>query len=93
MSLSKECQEYHLTRQGWKEGSFRGDAVGGSKEVATPADTVLTIACYDEISTYKPESVCYDQVVWESDDKQLIEQLKEKWGKRPDWFGYSKMKK
>jgi hypothetical protein len=39
MSLSKECQEYHLTPRGWVEGTFKGDALGGSNVVEPPDDT------------------------------------------------------
>lgn len=90
MSLSKECQEYHLTPRGWIEGSFKGDVIGGSKEVPTPADRVLTIACYDEIPSAFAKSYFHDQIVWQSEDKRLIEQLKVNWGERPNWFGYRK---
>jgi len=43
MSLSKECQEYHLTPRGWVEGSFKGNAFVGSKNVKIPKDRVLTM--------------------------------------------------
>jgi hypothetical protein len=49
MSLSKERQEYHLTPNGWVEGSFFGDVVGGREELPTPVDRVLTVACYAEL--------------------------------------------
>ena len=92
MSLSKECQEYHLTPRGWVEGSFRGDVLGGTKEVAPPKDRVLTILCYDERTSIHSEPFFYDHVDWEAGDKDIISQLQKKFGKRPDWFGY-KMKK
>jgi len=63
MSLSKECQEYHLTPQGWIEGTFNGDAVGGKKEVETPMDRVLTIGCYDEIPSAYSEPYFYDRIL------------------------------
>lgn len=90
MSISKERQDYHLTPSGWKDGSFKGDAIGGSIEVLTPPDRVLTIACYDELPHSNSKSYFHDQIVWQSEDKQLVEQLKGKWGERPDWFGYEK---
>jgi len=90
MSLSKERQDYHLTPQGWIEGTFKGDAFGGCNEVETPADRVLTIACYDEIPAVHAKPYFYDEVVWQSADKQLVDRLKARWGERPDWFGYKK---
>lgn len=92
MSLSKECQEYHLTPRGWVEGSFQGDAIGGANKVETPDDRVLTVACYDELSSAFSKPYFHDQVLWQSGDKSLLEQLKTKFGERPDWFGYKEMR-
>ena len=91
MALSKECQEYHLTPRGWEEGSFKGDALGGSKKVETPPDRVLTIWCYDQQSSAFSKPYFYEQVHWKCDDEDLIAQLKKKYGNRPDWFGYKGM--
>lgn len=92
MALSKECQEYHLTPHGWVEGSFKGDVLGGSKEVEVPDDRVLTIACYDETPAVFSKTHFYDRVLWESEDKELVRRLMEKHGNRPDWGGYKHMK-
>lgn len=51
MSFSKERQDYHLTPKGWIEGTFKGDGIGGAQEVEIPPDRVLTISCYDELSS------------------------------------------
>lgn len=91
MSFSKECQEYHLTPRGWTEGSFQGDVLGGSNELPNPSDRVLTIACYDEISSAFSKPRYYDNVVWESEDRNKIAKLRAKWGEKPNWFGYEKM--
>lgn len=93
MSLSKECQEFHLTPRGWVEGSFKGDVLGGTKDVAIPIDRVLTISCYDERTTIFSKPFYYDHVDWEADDKEAIRELKKKFGEKPDWFGYILMKK
>jgi hypothetical protein len=92
MSLSKECHEYHLTPHGWVDGSFKGDVLGGSKKVEIPSDRVLTIACYDDTPAAFSKTYFYDKVIWESEDKDVIEQLKNKFGDRPNWFGYNYMK-
>lgn len=93
MSLSKECQYYHLTPNGWVQGSFYGDALGGTTEVPLPKDSVLTIGCYDEIPAAFVKPFYYDQIIWESEDKQQLEKLKNKWGEKPNWIGYDLMKK
>jgi hypothetical protein len=88
MSYSKECQEYHLTPSGWVKGTFKGDELGGRTIVPPPEDRVLTVLCYDELSSAYAEPHYYDREAWESDDKDAIRRLKEKFGHRPDWFGY-----
>lgn len=37
------------------------------------------------------KSIFHDQASWESKDKELIKDLKNKFGEKPDWFGYGKM--
>ena len=91
MSLSKEYQDYHLTPRGWEEGTFKADALGASEERDEPVDCVLTIRCYEEISSAYSKPSFYDKVTWESNDISKIQQLKKKYGERPDWYGY-KMK-
>ncbi|WP_035276349.1 hypothetical protein [Desulforegula conservatrix] len=95
MTFSKECQEYHLTPNGWVEGSFKGDTLGSgaTKEIAAPDDRVLTIFCYDERPSLHSKPFYHDKVVWEIADKAVISQLQISFGKKPDWFGYKKMKK
>jgi hypothetical protein len=91
MGLSKECQEYHLTPRGWVKGTFHGDF--GDNKVDIPSDRVLTIGCYDKQTSPYSKTKFYDRVIWESEDKELIKQLKKKYGKRPNWFGYAERKK
>lgn len=93
MSLSKECQEYHLTHRGWVEGSFRGDFLGGIREAPIPADRVLTVGCYDELPSAYSEPSFTDQVLWQSDDDDAIQKLTDRYGRRPDWFGYKRCKR
>lgn len=92
MSFSKERQDYHLTPHGWVEGSFEGDTLGGKKHVDTPMDRVLTISCYDEKSSSYSEPFFYDKITWRFDDKNRIDALIKKYGDKPDWFGYKKIK-
>ena len=90
MTFSKERYEYHLTPRGWEKGSFKGDILGGERKVETPPDRVLTIWCYDELTSAFSKPDLYDRVAWKCDDEDLITQLKKKYGERPDWFGYKK---
>ncbi len=76
----------------WIEGSFDGDILSESKKVSPPNDRVLTLSCYDETTSPFSEPVYYDRVSWESKDKELIQRLKNKFGNRPDWFGYKRMR-
>lgn len=91
MTLSKEIYEYHLTPNGWVEGSFKGDAIGGETEVEIPVDRVLTIKCYDELPHVFAKPLLYDKIIWKTENKVLLEKLKNQYGKRPDWFGYKQM--
>ncbi|MEX1013922.1 MAG: hypothetical protein WDZ80_02060 [Candidatus Paceibacterota bacterium] len=93
MALSKEYQEYHLTPKGWVMGSFKGDVLGSSYEIPIPKDRVLTIACFDELPSAFSEPFYYDRVIWKLKNEQLIEKLKTKWDKKPQWYGYDKMEK
>ncbi|MCK5226150.1 MAG: hypothetical protein KAQ89_05485 [Planctomycetes bacterium] len=92
MSFSKERQDYHLTPRGWEEGIFQGDVLGGKKDIDIPADMVLTISCYDEKSYPYSKSMFYDKIIWKSDDKAKMNALIKKFGDKPDWFGYDKVK-
>ena len=87
MSLSKETQEYHLTPDGWVLGSFKGDVFGGKEDIPNPKDRVLTIECYDKLASAYSKPIYSEQVIWESDNKQQLKNLKRKWGDHPDWIG------
>jgi hypothetical protein len=91
MSLSKEGQEYHLTSRGWLAGSFYGDLLGGQEIRKTPKDRVLTVVCYDVLPSAFSEPYFYESVAWKSKDKRRRIELKKKFGRRPDWFGYERM--
>lgn len=88
MALSREYQEFHLTPQGWIDGNFKADSLGASESVETPKDRVLTIRCHDQLSSAFSKPNFYDEIVWESEDKNQINQLKNKYGEKPDCFGY-----
>lgn len=85
MALSKEYQYYHLTPKGWISGSFEGDALGGSYQVAIPEDRVLTILFIDEIPAPKVKPIYRTQVDWQSDNVKDIRRLKEEFGELPEY--------
>ena len=90
MSLSVEQQDYHLTPDGWSEGTFLGDCIGGRTIVEVPSGTVLTVSCYDTIPYAGQPPIYTDQVSWSCGDKLLIAKLMEMYGPRPPWFGYGR---
>jgi hypothetical protein len=90
MALSTESQEYHLTPKGWVTGTFIGDVFGGKEFVPTPNDRVLTMICYDKIAYVHAKPIYSHQIIWESEDKDLIKKLKLIWGDKPDWIGFEK---
>lgn len=57
-----------------------------------PVDRVLTIRCCDELTSAFAKPDYNVEMIWQSDDTQLINKLKAMWGVQPNWFGYSKMK-
>lgn len=88
MSMSKEYQYYHLTPRGWEEGTFIGDVFGGKKEIPIPEDRYLTILCIDELTAPNAKPIFRDQIEWKSDNLEMVRQLQDKFGVKPDWFGY-----
>lgn len=83
MSLSKERYEYHLTPNGWVEGSFFGDALGGKVIRETPTDRLMTLLVFDEFTSPGKPSVVYDRVNWKSEDQVALDKLLAKYGTRP----------
>lgn len=82
MSASKEWTEWHLTQTGWVRGSHRVD-YQGTTMVEKPADRVLTCK-YEEILSSSFSSLDKEvTVTWQSDDKENISRLLEKFGDCP----------
>jgi len=78
--LSKEYFDYHLTPNGWVEGTEKLDF--STTERSIPEDRVLTLRIIEEIP-HPNEGFRYEQVVWKSDDINLLNKLKKKFGARP----------
>lgn len=85
MALSKEYQYYHLTTNGWVDGSFKGDVFGGSNEIGIPKNRVLTILFIDEIPAPFSKPIYRTMVDWQSDDIEIIKKLKAKFGELPSY--------
>jgi hypothetical protein len=84
MSLSKEWWEYHLTSDGWVEGSYRHD-FQGVVAVEKPKDAVLTIRFKDyRAHMYSDPSMTYD--VKKLANNEEINSLKKKFGECPDMY-------
>ena len=82
MSLSNEWTEWHLTPDGWVEGSTRVD-FGRTATVPKPGNSVLTIRWREYQSCSFAKMECYHQEVWQSDDEELVAQLLAKHGEAP----------
>jgi hypothetical protein len=91
MSLGREHQEYHLTTQGWIEGTFKKDC-GTYDFVETPNNRVLTLHCCDEcvFEHGVVKTHFYDEIIWKTNDEEILKQLQEKYGEKPKWSGYKK---
>ncbi len=90
MSYEKESQEYHLTPNGWTQGSYNSTS-GFHDPIPIPEDRVLTIVCAVE-RDYGDSPPEYSVTIkWQSDDVSTIANLKAKFAEKPNWYGYSKM--
>ncbi len=82
MSASNEWTDYHLTPQGWQEGSIRRD-FGNVREKEPPSDRVQTYRWSEEFSSLYSRLECGGQVVWESTDKAAVQTLRATFGDPP----------
>ncbi len=81
MSASNEWWDFHLTPQGWVDGSYKED-FGGTKEVDPPPDRVLTMR-YKEYQS-SPFSRCTTswEERWRSADEPTVQSLLAQYGKK-----------
>jgi hypothetical protein len=85
LSASNEWFEYHLTPQGWVDGSEKID-FSGVKEKEPPADRVLTLRFHEYMSSgFSPiDKWCDEQ--FRHEDKLLVNKLLEQFGEVPRQF-------
>ncbi len=85
MSLSNEWFEYHLTTQGWVEGSEKID-FAGLKEKELPEDRVLTLHFHEhQSSSFSPMERWYDEQ-WRHEDEKLVSDSINTYGEMPEHY-------
>lgn len=83
MSASNEWTEWHLTPNGWVQGSCKLDGVEATT-VPRPVDAVMSCTHSDYRSSVFSKPNIKFSVDWQSTDAALIESLLQKFGKCPD---------
>lgn len=79
MALSNEYMEWHLTPNGWVEGTDKHDF--GIKLVEPPANCLLTVQCGTKMTSAFSPLTPYKREIWRAvDQDQLIAALLEKYG-------------
>lgn len=83
MSLSNEWTEYHLTPQGWVEGSTRLDVIGTTIR-EPPTDRVETYRYSVEVPSIGAKAHRGGTITWQSPDISRIAELRQQFGEPPD---------
>jgi hypothetical protein len=86
MSRIDEWMEFHLTQDGWVEGSDKIDFVG-LREKEIPKDRVLTLRFYEPSSRPGSAQKRWYAEVWRHPDKGVVDELVKKHGARPSSRG------
>jgi len=81
-------KEYHLTPRGWVMGTIKED-FSPTDYVEPPEDRVLTMKCHEVIKDFNAYDIKgsvehYDEIVCETVDIKKLNELKEKYGEKPD---------
>lgn len=82
MSASHEWTDWHLTANGWVEGSSQLD-FAGVQEKPIPQDRVLTIRWDEFLGAIQGKMHRTHQEQWRSEDAPLVEELLQKFGPPP----------
>ena len=88
MPRSEEWIEFHLTQNGWVEGSELMD-IAGLRQREVPQDRVLTLRFYTRAleSSSGPQKWYIE--TWSHHDKNTVDELVKKHGKKPSSRGSS----
>lgn len=82
MSASNEWFDYHLTPNGWVEGSEKID-FGGVHTKKIPDDRVLTLRFHEYLSSpFSKMETWYDEA-WRHSDVTLVKTLIGRYGSKP----------
>lgn len=85
MALSNEYMEWHLTPDGWVEGTNKHDFA--SKEVKPPANRLLTVISGDKMSSSFSPIEKYKREIWRAEGQdQMIADLLKKYGNREEGY-------
>ena len=82
MSLTNEWFEFHLTPDGWVEGSKKED-FRGETNVAIPPSRVMTIRCREYQSCSFAKTDYSREQTWRSPDGAAVRALIDKYGVCP----------
>lgn len=82
MSASNEWFEYHLTPNGWVDGSDKVDVEGVTTK-PIPKDRVLTLCFHEYLASAFSNMKQWTEVLWEHSNKSLISELQTQYGECP----------
>ncbi len=82
MSASHEFTEWHLTPDGWKEGTRVVDVAGGQR-VEPPSDRVLTCCYHEKLPSMYGKMDRWVEEIWRSPDSAAVAELLEMYGECP----------
>lgn len=82
MAASREWTEWHLTPEGWVRGSEKTD-FSPATNVDPPNDRILTCVFEETIASTFGGVSRETNVIWSSDDEDLIRKYKKQYGACP----------
>jgi hypothetical protein len=82
VSFSREWTEYHLTPTGWQTGSKRTNF--DCTKRLHPLDRVATERRVKEQTSVDKDIKSRIELLWESEDKQIVGILRAKYGPSPE---------
>lgn len=82
MAASREWWQWHLTPEGWVQGSERLD-FGEPKIVPPPDDRVLTVEYREEMSSVYSKMEQSIRELWRSEDDAAVQKLVAEFGEHP----------
>ena len=92
MPRSEEWIEFHLTLDGWVEGSELMD-IAGLRVKEIPQGRVLTLRIYSRASGASSGPQKWYSETWSHHDKSTVDELVKKYGKKPSSRGSSFVKR